>query len=71
MERFFQGEYLSHSHRNSDCFLNLEVQFSYQESEKWHNLFFIVLSFFVRKGTGLPISMIFFLEAKYLQESDF
>jgi hypothetical protein len=41
----------------------------YQDSEKWRNLFFDFFAIFVSKKVGLPISMIFFLKAKSLQEN--
>jgi hypothetical protein len=40
-----------------------------QESEELHNVFFDCFTIFVRKGVGLPISMIFFLEQKTLKQS--
>jgi hypothetical protein len=57
---------------NDEDFLQPHSQRSvlYHESEKWRNLFFDSFTIFVRKGVGLPISIIFFLVAKSLQEND-
>jgi hypothetical protein len=41
----------------------------YQESEKWYHVFFDCFTIFVTKRVGLPISVIFFSEAKFLQEN--
>jgi hypothetical protein len=53
-------------HGNGEYFLQPHCQ----ESEKWQNIIFGCFIIFVRKGVGLLISVVFFLEEKSLQENN-
>jgi hypothetical protein len=64
-EYFFQlKEKRQGQQYNDEDFLQPHSQgsVSYQELQKWRNLFFDCFTIFVTKGVGLPISIIFFLK---------
>jgi hypothetical protein len=53
-----------------DCFQKSWSSVLYQESEKWRNLLFDCFIVFVRKGVGLPVSVVLFSETKSVLEND-
>jgi hypothetical protein len=59
----------SQQYNVEDCNHTTKDRFCTKNQKKWPKLFFDFFTIFMAKGVGLPISMIFFSEEKFLQEN--